>query len=93
MFGGKNMKNNFNGEEKIWKMVSLTKKLYKKQPSSSDVEEFVDFVLENLVEEKEDKSYFFFYIIGSRTCLQGWGWCLYILSDECALAYKFDRIY
>ena len=44
-------------------MVSLTKKLYKKQPSSSDVEEFVDFVLENLVEEKEDKSYFFFYII------------------------------
>ncbi len=65
------MKNYFNVEEKIKKMVSLTKKLYKKQPSSSDVEEFVDFVLENLVEEKEDKSYFFFYIIGSRTCLQG----------------------
>lgn len=59
------MKNNFNGEEKIKKMVSLTKKLYKKQPSSRDVEEFIDFVLKNLVEEKEDKTYFFSYITSS----------------------------
>ena len=55
---------------------------------------FIKFVAEyfELVENylKENN---IFYIIGSRTCLQEWDWWSYMLSDECALAHKFDRIY